>query len=113
MTIKEAQEKVDEWINRYGIRYFDELTNLALLMEETGELARIMARKFGEQSEKESDKGKVMAEEMTDILFVLICIANQSGIDLEEAFEKNLMKKTERDNERHLKNSKLQPGRKP
>lgn len=107
MTIQEAQQKVDQWITRYGIRYFDELTNLALLMEETGELARIMARRFGEQSPKSTDKDKNLADEMADVLFVLICIANQTGVDLEASFSKNLSKKTNRDLNRHLNNPKL------
>jgi NTP pyrophosphatase (non-canonical NTP hydrolase) len=108
MTLTEAQQKVDQWIKRYGVRYFSELTNLALLMEETGEMARILARRFGEQSEKDTDKDKDLGDEMADILFVLICLANQTGIDLEKAFEENLVKKTARDSQRHHKNSKLQ-----
>ncbi len=107
MTIQEAQEKVDNWIKTYGIRYFNELTNMVLLTEEVGELARIIARKYGEQSFKESDKDKNMEEEMADILFVLICIANQTGIDLNSALENNLAKKTLRDSTRHLNNEKL------
>ncbi len=107
MTLKQAQQKVDEWIKTYGVRYFDEMTNLALLMEEVGELARIMARTFGEQSFKESDKHKNLEEEIADILFVLICIANQTGIDLTEALEKTLEKKTSRDKNRHKQNPKL------
>ncbi len=107
MTIPEAQAKVDHWIKTYGVRYFNELTNMVLLTEEVGELARIIARKYGEQSFKESDKDKNMEEEMADILFVLICIANQTGIDLNGALEKNLEKKTQRDNTRHLNNEKL------
>lgn len=107
MTIQEAQEKVDRWIRTYGVRYFNELTNMVLLTEEVGELARIIARQYGEQSFKESDKDKNMEEEMADILFVLICIANQTGIDLNRALEKNLEKKTLRDNTRHLNNEKL------
>ncbi|MEN7548858.1 nucleotide pyrophosphohydrolase [Rapidithrix thailandica] len=108
MTIKEAQEIVDQWINTTGIRYFNELTNTAILMEEVGEVARIMARKYGEQSFKESDKQVDLADEMADVLFVLICLANQTGIDLTEALHKNLDKKTKRDAERHKNNEKLQ-----
>jgi NTP pyrophosphatase (non-canonical NTP hydrolase) len=93
ITIKQAQKKVDEWIKTIGIRYFDELTNTAILMEEVGEVARIMARRYGEQSEKESDKNKDLGDEMADVLFVLFCLANQTGIDLEQALIKNLEKK--------------------
>ncbi|HLO59297.1 MAG TPA: nucleotide pyrophosphohydrolase [Bacteroidales bacterium] len=107
MTIGEAQQKVDQWINEYGVRYFNELTNLALLMEETGELARIMARQFGEQSSKLGEAGKSLGDEMADILFVLICLANQTGVDLQTAFEKNIEKKTTRDQMRHRNNPKL------
>lgn len=107
ITLREAQERVDNWIKTYGVRYFNELTNLAILTEEVGELARIMARVYGEQSFKESDKGRDMADEMADVLWVLICLANQTGVDLTEAFGKNLRKKTERDNKRHLNNQKL------
>lgn len=107
MTIQEAQKLVDDWIQEYGVRYFDELTNTAMLMEEVGEVARIMARRYGEQSEKESDKNKDLGEEMADVMFVLICLANQTGIDLEKAMRKNLEKKTERDKERHKNNDKL------
>lgn len=107
MEIKEAQKIVDDWINEYGVRYFDEMTNTAMLMEEVGEVARIMARRFGEQSEKESDKGKDLGDEMADVMFVLICLANQTGIDLEEAMRKNLDKKTKRDHSRHKENQKL------
>jgi len=107
MTLHEAQEKVDQWIRQYGVRYFGELTNLALLVEETGELARLMARKFGEQSRKPSEEDKNMGDEMADILFVLICLANQTGVDLEKAFEDNLLKKTNRDGNRHRENEKL------
>jgi NTP pyrophosphatase (non-canonical NTP hydrolase) len=109
MTLNEAQTRVDDWIREYGVRYFSELTNLALLMEETGELARIIARKFGEQSAKSSEKDPSLADEMADILFVLICLANQTGIDLESAFLANLEKKTIRDQHRHLDNDKLKP----
>jgi len=108
MKIKEAQEIVDEWINAFGVRYFNELTNTAILTEEVGELASIMARRYGEQSEKESDRNKDLGDEMADVLFVLICLANQTGIDLTEAFKKNLEKKTERDKTRHKENKKLQ-----
>ena len=107
MEIKEAQKIVDDWINEYGVRYFDEMTNTAMLMEEVGEVARIMARRYGEQSEKESDKNKDLGEEMADVMFVLICLANQTGIDLEEAMMKNLEKKTKRDSTRHKENPKL------
>ncbi|MDA7579941.1 MAG: nucleotide pyrophosphohydrolase [Crocinitomicaceae bacterium] len=107
MEIKEAQKIVDNWIKEYGVRYFDELTNTAILMEEVGEVARIMARRYGEQSEKESDKIKDLGDEMADVLFVLICLANQTGIDLESALKKNLEKKTKRDHSRHKKNEKL------
>ena len=107
MTLQEAQGKVDDWIKQYGVRYFNELTNMAMLTEEVGEVARIMARRYGEQSEKESDKNKDLGDEMADVLFVLICLANQTGINLEEAFEKNLKKKAERDAERHHNNEKL------
>lgn len=107
MTIKEAQEKIDKWISAYGIRYFDELTNLAVLMEEVGEVAKILARSHGEQSAKISDETYHLDDELADILFVLICIANQSGIDLTDALERNIKKKTIRDATRHLKNAKL------
>ncbi|MBP8156102.1 MAG: nucleotide pyrophosphohydrolase [Leadbetterella sp.] len=107
MGIKEAQNVVDEWIKTIGVRYFNELTNTAILMEEVGEVARIMARRYGEQSEKESDKNKDLGEEMADVLFVLICLANQTGIDLSDAFVKNLEKKTKRDFDRHKNNPKL------
>ena len=101
------QAQVDEWIKTVGVRYFSELTNMAMLSEEVGEVARIIARRYGEQSEKESDKAKDLGDEMADVLFVLICLANQTGINLQEAFEKNMAKKTERDATRHLKNQKL------
>ena len=107
MTITEAQETVDQWIKTTGVRYFNELTNTAILMEEVGEVARIMSRKYGEQSFKESDKEVNLADEMADVLFVLICLANQTGIDLNEALIKNLAKKTIRDAERHKNNEKL------
>ncbi|MCU0361621.1 MAG: nucleotide pyrophosphohydrolase [Bacteroidia bacterium] len=109
MEIKVAQKQVDQWIKTHGVRYFNELTNTVLLMEEVGELSRIMARRYGEQSEKESDKGKELGEEMADILFVLICLANQCGVDLEDALQKSLEKKTERDKDRHKQNPKLRP----
>jgi len=107
MTIQEAQNKVDQWIKEFGVRYFNELANTAMLMEEVGEVARIMARRYGEQSEKESDKDKDLGDEMADVLFVLICLANQTGIDLESALKKNLDKKTKRDHSRHKDNKKL------
>ena len=107
MSIKEAQTAVDEWIKTYGVRYFSELTNMALLTEEVGELARIIARTYGDQSFKESDKNHNMADEMADILWVLICLANQTGVDLTDAFAKNMEKKTTRDKERHIHNDKL------
>ncbi|HAN77840.1 MAG TPA: pyrophosphatase [Bacteroidales bacterium] len=107
MTIAEAQRTVDEWIKTYGVRYFNELTNMVLLTEEVGELARIIARKYGEQSFKESDKDTDMESEMSDILFVLICLANQTNVDLTKALAKNLEKKTNRDATRHLENKKL------
>jgi NTP pyrophosphatase (non-canonical NTP hydrolase) len=107
MTIQEAQAKVDEWIRTVGVRYYGELTNLGILMEETGELARIMVRQYGEQSFKESDKKKELADEMADVLWVLLCLANQTGVDLTDALEKNLEKKTIRDANRHKNNEKL------
>jgi len=107
MTIHEAQEIVDQWINTTGVRYFNELTNTAILMEEVGEVARIIARKYGEQSFKDSDKGIDLGDEMADVLFVLICLANQTGINLTEALNKNLEKKTLRDSNRHHNNPKL------
>ena len=107
MTLRNAQDTVDEWIKTVGVRYFGELTNMAILTEEVGELARIMARRYGEQSEKESDKNRDLGDEMADVLWVLICLANQTGIDLTEAFAKNLEKKNSRDATRHLDNEKL------
>lgn len=107
MTLTESQQQVDNWIKQYGVRYFSELTNMAMLTEEVGEVARIIARRYGEQSEKESDKHKDLGDEMADVLFVLICLANQTGINLEEALKKNLDKKTNRDSERHINNEKL------
>lgn len=101
------QAQVDEWIKTVGVRYFSELTNMAMLTEEVGEVARIIARRYGEQSEKESDKAKDLGDEMADVLFVLICLANQTGINLQEAFDKNMTKKTKRDATRHLNNDKL------
>lgn len=109
MKIDEAQALVDLWIKENGVRYFDPLTNMAMLTEEVGEVARIMARRYGEQSEKESDKNKELGDELADVLFVLICIANQTGIDLTQAMIKNLDKKTQRDADRHIKNTKLNP----
>lgn len=108
MTIEEAQEQVDQWIKTFGVRYFNELTNMAILTEEVGEVARIISRKYGEQSFKPSDKDQDLADEMADVLWVLMCLANQTGINLTEAFEKNLSKKTNRDKERHKNNPKLQ-----
>jgi NTP pyrophosphatase (non-canonical NTP hydrolase) len=107
MTINDAQQRVDEWITTKGVRYFSELTNMAILTEEVGELARIMARKYGDQSFKESDLNRDLGDEMADVLWVLICLANQTGIDLTTALEKNFEKKDIRDSERHLKNKKL------
>ena len=107
MTLKEAQTAVDKWIKTYGVRYFNELTNMAILTEEVGELARIIARTYGEQSFKESDKNRNLGDEMADILWVLICLANQTGVDLTEAFAKNMEKKTSRDKERNIHNDKL------
>ncbi len=107
MEIKGYQQQVDEWIKTVGVRYFDELTNTAMLMEEVGEVARIMARRYGEQSEKESDKHKDLGDELADVLFVLTCIANQTGVDLEEAIQRNFEKKNDRDKTRHLDNEKL------
>lgn len=108
MTIEQAQKKVDDWIKTTGVRYFNELTNMAMLTEEVGEVARIIARKYGEQSFKESDKEKDLADEFADVLFVLICLANQTGVDLTEALQKNLEKKSSRDKNRHRNNEKLQ-----
>lgn len=107
MTIEEAQTIVDRWINTTGVRYFDELTNMAILTEEVGEVARIIARRYGEQSEKESDKGRDLGDELADVLWVVICLANQTGVDLTTAFEKNLEKKNIRDKDRHRGNDKL------
>ncbi len=107
LTIKHAQHLVDEWIKTYGVRYFNELTNMAVLTEEVGELARVIARTYGEQSYKENDQKANLEEELSDVLWVLICLANQTGTDLTRAFEKNIRKKTARDKERHLNNKKL------
>ena len=107
LTIQQAQEQVDLWIKKHGVRYFNELTNLAMLTEEVGEVARIIARRYGEQSEKESDKTKDLGDEMADVLWVLLCLANQTGVDLTKAFEKNIEKKTLRDKDRHRQNPKL------
>jgi NTP pyrophosphatase (non-canonical NTP hydrolase) len=107
MTLQTAQQQVDEWIKTHGVRYFNELTNMAMLTEEVGEVARIIARRYGEQSEKESDKFKDLGDEMADVLFVLICLANQTGVDLTDALQKNLEKKTNRDKDRHKNNEKL------
>ncbi len=107
MTLQEAQAQVDAWIKEYGVRYFSELTNMTILTEEVGELARIMARTYGDQSFKKSDLDKDLGDEMADVLWVLICLANQTGVDLTEAFEKNMAKKTARDKDRHKQNPKL------
>lgn len=107
MTLEEAQKQVDDWIHAHGVRYFNELTNMTILTEEVGEVARIMARRYGEQSEKESDKTKDLGDEMADVLWVLICLANQTGVNLTEVFRKNLEKKTLRDKDRHHQNPKL------
>lgn len=107
ISLTDAQQQVDDWIKTVGVRYFNELTNLGILMEEVGELSRIMVRQFGEQSFKESDKGKDLSDEMADVLWVLICLANQTGVDLTEAFKRNMEKKTKRDGARHKQNDKL------
>lgn len=112
MTISEAQKKVDDWIREYGVRYFNELTNMALLTEEVGEVARIISRRYGEQSYKESDMRAELGDELADVLFVLICLANQTGTDLEKALEQNLDKKSLRDRERHKGNEKLKDHKK-
>ena len=108
MTLQEAQKIVDDWINTYGVRYFNELTNMAILTEEVGEVARIISRKYGEQSFKKSDEEVDLGDELADVLFVVLCLANQTGIDLQAALEKNLAKKTTRDAERHQSNKKLE-----
>ncbi len=108
MTLDEAQHRVDDWIKTYGVRYFSELSNMAVLTEEVGELARVMVRTYGDQSFKKSDEGASLADEMADVLWVLICLANQTGVNLTEAFEQNIRKKTDRDRERHRNNQKLQ-----
>lgn len=107
MTLQQAQQQVDQWIKTHGVRYFNELTNMAILTEEVGEVARIIARRYGEQSEKESDKHAAIGDELADVLWVLICLANQTGVDLTAAFQKNMDKKTHRDSERHKQNPKL------
>ncbi len=107
MSLKSSQEKVDQWIKKYGVRYFNELTNMTLLTEEVGELARIIARKYGEQSFKAGEESTDLGDEMADVLFVLICLANQTGVDLQTAFDKNLEKKSKRDDQRHKNNNKL------
>lgn len=107
LTIEDAQRKVDEWIKTYGVRYFSELTNMAILTEEVGELARVISRTYGDQSFKKSDKEYNLADEMADVMWVLMCLANQTGVNLTEAFEKNMQKKTDRDKTRHLNNEKL------
>jgi NTP pyrophosphatase (non-canonical NTP hydrolase) len=107
MTIEQAQQAVDAWIKEYGVRYFNELTNMAMLTEEVGEVARIIARRYGEQSEKQSDQEKLLGDELADVLFVLICLANQTGVNLTEALQDNLSKKTNRDANRHKNNDKL------
>lgn len=107
MNLKESQLVVDKWIKKHGVRYFNELTNMAQLTEEVGEVARIIARRYGEQSEKESDKNKDLGEELADVIFVVLCLANQTGIDLQEAFEKKMLIKTKRDHDRHHQNKKL------
>jgi len=107
MNLKESQQVVDNWIKKHGVRYFNELTNMAQLTEEVGEVARIIARRYGEQSEKESDKNKDLGEELADVIFVVLCLANQTGIDLQVAFDKKMLIKTNRDHDRHLQNKKL------
>ena len=107
MNIDNAQQAVDQWIKNHGVRYFDELTNMAQLTEEVGEVARIIARRYGEQSEKESDKEKDLGEELADVLFVVLCLANQTGVDLQKAFDKKMKIKSERDHDRHQNNPKL------
>lgn len=111
MTLKNAQQEVDGWIKKHGVRYFSELTNMAILTEEVGEVARLISRTYGDQSFKKSDRGKKLDDELADVLFVLICIANQTGVDLTKALEKNLKKKSKRDSVRHKKNKKLKSGK--
>ncbi len=113
MTLQQAQEQVDNWIKTYGVRYFSELSNIAILTEEVGELARVMVRMYGDQSFKKSEENLNLADEMADVLWVLLCLANQTGVDLTRAFEKNLEKKTSRDKERHINNDKLKNPSKP
>ena len=108
MELNKVQKKVDDWIKEHGIRYFDELTNMAQLSEEVGEVARIISRRYGEQSEKESDKSKDLGEELADVIFVVLCLANQTGVNLQKAFDKKMQLKSKRDHERHKKNPKLQ-----
>ena len=108
MELQKVQKKVDDWINEHGIRYFDELTNMAQLSEEVGEVARIISRRYGEQSEKESDKSKDLGEELADVIFVAVCLANQTGVNLQKAFDKKMQLKSKRDHERHKNNPKLQ-----
>jgi NTP pyrophosphatase (non-canonical NTP hydrolase) len=108
ITIEEAQQMVDSWIKKYGVRYFSELTNMAVLTEEVGEVARIISRKYGDQSFKESDKNKDLGDELADVMWVVLCLANQTGVDMTEAFRKNIEKKTNRDKERHINNKKLE-----
>lgn len=108
ITIEEAQQMVDSWIKKYGVRYFSELTNMAVLSEEVGEVARIISRKYGDQSFKESDKNKDLSDELADVMWVVLCLANQTGVDMTEAFRKNIEKKTNRDKERHINNKKLE-----
>ena len=108
ITIEGAQQMVDSWIKKYGVRYFSELTNMAVLTEEVGEVARIISRKYGDQSFKESDKNKDLSDELADVMWVVLCLANQTGVDMTEAFRKNIEKKTNRDKERHINNKKLE-----
>lgn len=110
MSLQHIQKQVDDWIKSHGVRYFNELTNMAQLTEETGEVARIIARRYGEQSEKESDKNKDLGEELADVIFVAVCLANQTGVDLEKAFQRRMDKKTNRDHDRHHNNPKLKEG---
>lgn len=107
MYLNILQKQVDEWIKSYGVRYFNELTNMAILTEEVGEVARIIARRYGEQSEKESDKNKDLGQELSDVLFVVLCLANQTGVDLQQSFDENMLKKSQRDSDRHHNNPKI------